>query len=663
MKKIREFLAPLAQYSRLVHQYWFPVTKGSSKIFAILVLFLICFISSLLYFLVFGSISLANIAMPELLTKYTPGLVDWVQKISSGNLRYYFYGSIVVFPLLYILFRKNIKGRNYAWFLMFVLLTLAMMVSGINVILSYVGRFWQTALQQMDANSFWDNIKFHLLVYVVAMPIVVFYPWVQGKLGIHWRKYLTDFFTKNYFKNRAYFEIHSSKAIDNPDQRIAEDIRSFTSTSLSFLLIILGSLIDLVAFTFVLLSISKLLTQVLLIYAVGGTILTVLIGRPLFKINFQQLRLEANYRYALVHTRDNAESIAFYKGEQSEKNILKERFTEIVRNFNRLIGWQRNLRVFTKYYNYMVVLLPYMILAPLYFSKQIEFGKMYQAAFAFSMILDALSFIVVYFNDISSYAAATNRLGSFETVLDHATGVRSTEGLADRNRVELEAADDYAIDNLDLFTPDFKKNLIKALSTDEVAGKRLLIAGPSGSGKSSLVRTLAGLWRSGSGTIKYPQNKKVFFIPQKPYITLGSLKEQILYPYTERDADENSVIELLNTVNLPELSEQIKSNPEVLTSNNINWNETLSLGEQQRLAFSRLLFAKPDYAILDEATSALDVDNERSIYTKLSASSVTYISVGHRPQLAHYHDAVLLLDGKGGWQILSPDDYIKSLMV
>jgi len=662
MKKLRTAIESIIQYFRLVHQYWLPVSRGSSRYFSLLVLLLICFITSLLYLFVLASISFANYSIPDIVSKYTPGLVEWINTISRSPLHYLFIAGIFVFPAVFILLAKKISGHFYAWLMLFILLTLSMCVSGVNVIQSYVGRFWQNALQAQDATAFWNNIMFHLLVYVVAMPIVVFYPWVQGRIGIHWRKHLTDFFTNKYFANRAYFEIHSSKSIDNPDQRIAEDIRSFTSTSLSFLLIILGALIDLAAFTFVLLTISKFLTQVLLLYAFGGTIFTVLIGKPLFKINFEQLKREANYRYALVHTRDNAESIAFYHGEESERNTLKSRFANIVDNFNRLIGWQRNLRVFTKYYNYMVVLLPYMILAPMFFAHKIEFGQMFQASFAFGIILDALSVIVVYFNDISSYSAATTRLGSFERVLQNATGIRTEEGHLDQNRVELVASDSYKIENLDLFTPDFKKHLIKELSTGDVSGRRLLVAGPSGSGKSSLIRTIAGLWRCGSGTIKYPDGKNIFFIPQKPYITLGSLKEQILYPDTDRAAEDGSILEMLETVNLQELAGQVKASPELLTSSTVNWNETLSLGEQQRLAFARLIYAKPDYAILDEATSALDVENERLIYTRLKSSSVTYISVGHRPQLAHYHDAVLLLDGHGGWKIITPEEYIRELM-
>ncbi len=533
--------------------------------------------------------------------------------------------------------------KRGAWVLLFLLGVLSLSVSGLNVAISFVGRFFQNALVAKNQPEFWRYLFIYAGVFVVGTPIVVVYRFVNRKLGIYWRQWLTGHFLEKYFSNRAYYEINADDKVDNPDQRIAEDVRSFTVTSLSFLMIIIGNAIDLISFSGILWSISVPLTLVLIGYSILGTIGTLLLGKRLIKLNFDQLRYEGNFRYGLVHVRDNAESIAFYGGEEQEFQQIRNRFRDVFRNFNLLIGWQRNVDFFTTGYGYLTIIVPTVVVAPMFFRGEIDFGAITQASFAFRQILEALSIIVNQIEQITAFSAGVNRLAVFTDTLE----TNSLTQQDNTRKIDVVEEDRLSLDRLTLQTPGGKQVLIQDLSLVVEPGQGLLVVGPSGTGKSSLLRAIAGLWNTGTGRLGRPGLVEMMFLPQRPYMLLGTLREQLLYPGGLEVSDRQLEM-VLAQVNLADLPERVGG-----WDMELDWDDLLSLGEQQRLAFARLLLQKPRYAILDEATSALDLTNEENLYRQLQHLGVTYLSVGHRASLRSYHDRVLELFGDTGWQIVA----------
>lgn len=506
-----------------------------------------------------------------------------------------------------------------------------------------------SALAAQDADRFWFSMEKCLAILVVGVPVYAFYYFVRDKLGLHWRRWLTQKFLGSYFSNRAYYELNASSEIDNPDQRMAEDINTFTQKSLQFLLVLVGALLQLIAFSGVLWSISRELVAFLIVYAVVGTVVTILVfGKVLIGLNFFQLKREANFRFSLVRIRENAEAIAFYRGEAQESRQVGQFFDAAFDNFNKLIRVQLNLNLFQYGYSFLTIILPSAIIAGRVISGELEVGRAIQAAGAFAAILAALTVIIDNFDSFSKFAAGIDRLDSFAKFL----AGKEAGAVSVADHIEFVDGADLAIENLCLQTPKRERTLVQDLSLTVTPGQGLMIVGASGCGKSSLLRAMAGLWHSGSGRIMAPANGNMLFLPQRPYMRQGSLRSQLLYPQQEREIGDDELLRLLVSVNLPNLAAQAGG-----LDSELDWSKVLSVGEQQRIAFARVLLHAPRYAMLDEATSALDIANEDSLYRLLAGSGTTLVSVGHRPSILKYHPQVLEIGGDGSWQLYAADSY------
>ncbi|WP_413164469.1 ABC transporter ATP-binding protein/permease [Capilliphycus salinus ALCB114379] len=642
------------RFLAIAQPFFYPLEPGSSKVFLGLLLLLLTFLFAAVFVLVAGVTLGSQYLLPEFFNSIAPGLYQTVMGLIESPWIVVF-GLMLILPLIAAFYYKdNLESRWQPWAFLAILLLLSVSVSGLNVIISYVSNFFTTALSEKNESEFWRFLFVYAGVFVVGIPIVALYTYTRDRLANFWRRWLTDKFLDNYFDHRAYYKLESQRQIDNPDQRISEDIKAFTRISLVFLLILLNSIIDVISFSGILWTISKKLSVFLLFYAIFGTAITVLIGRRLIPLNFNQLRLEADFRYGLVHVRDNAESIAFYQGEEQESLQIKERFLRAFHNFNLLIGWQRNVDYFTTGYRYIVIILPSLIMAPLYFAGEIRFGDITQANFAFSQVLAAFSVVVSQIEALSAFAAGINRLATFSEAL-HPDRTTPQPG---EPRIDLTIDSPLALEHITLNTPNYQKTLVQDLSLTLQPGQGLLIMGKSGAGKSSLLRAIAGLWRSGTGQLIRPNLQEMLFLPQKPYMILGTLREQLLYPFTERGVDDGKLHQILELVNLDYIPEQVSG-----FDVELDWANVLSLGEQQRLAFARLLLSQPRYAILDEATSALDLKNEERLYQKLQDTQTTYVSVGHRLSLLKYHHQVLELLGDTNWRLVSAEDYQADLNV
>ncbi|MGK7933962.1 MAG: ABC transporter ATP-binding protein/permease [Microcystaceae cyanobacterium] len=662
--------------------YFFPVGQPQSplrgrrtRVFLELIFTLLIIVVSFTFFLTVGLTFLGKTLFTNFFETVAKDLISNIDSLLATPAPYLFLALLLLGGLAFSKQQRHLNDKWKQWSLLGVILFLSLVVTGLNVILSYTFRLVDNSFIKNEPSIFWQTMIIYGIVLVVAIPIIVGYFYVRQKLGLMWREWLTKHFLKSYFSQRAYYELDSNSThtvinssnqqvtIDNPDQRVTQDIDSFTKVTLSFLLDILDSILTLVSFTAVLYTISPLLMVGLLVYALVGNIIAIALGSPLIGINYEQLRLEANFRYGMVRVRDNAESIAFYRGEELEKKQVTKRLEKAVKNYNKLIIWQSFLVLFQRGYNFFTRPISYILLGPLVFAGTLDFGAIGQATFAFVMVLSSLSIITNQIREITEFAASVNRLGEFYEFLEDPSGENKKGKQQEQQKlgsISTKTGEHIQLENITLQTPT-KRVLIEGLSVNINPNDNLLIMGASGSGKSSLLRAIAGLWKTGSGTIYRPidpleeekndQSEKIklklLFLPQRPYMILGTLREQLLYPNPANKVSDDYLQQILETVNLPDLAKRFEAGFNTIE----DWENVLSLGEQQRVAFARVLISQPDYAILDEATSALDVKNEEFLYEKLAHQGTTYISVGHRPTLTRYHQQLLEILEEGNWQL------------
>ncbi|MBX7207513.1 MAG: ABC transporter ATP-binding protein/permease [Verrucomicrobiaceae bacterium] len=538
------------------------------------------------------------------------------------------------------------ERRRKARGLLTMLFTLSVASVGITVLTSYAARDVMTAIEKKNSHAWWPAMGRYLGSFVIAMLIDVYYRWAEQSLGLLWREWMAQHLIKRYFNNRAYYRLRGSENIDNPDQRISEDVRNFTTDTLSYTLMALSSVMTLVGFIGVLWSISGTLVTVAFGYAVAGTVMCVLIGRRLVRLHYDKYQKEADFRYGLVRVRDNAESIAFYRGEKREHLDLVRRLGSVVVNMRTIIAWNRTLGFFRNSYNYLALLLPIAIVAPMFMEGEIQFGMVTQSIDAFAQVLAALTLISSNFEGLSSYLAGVQRLGSLWDDLDDFDADERRASTESIQQLEAEGRH-VKLDKLTVRTPDKSKTLVTGLTFEIMQAQSLIIMGESGTGKSSVLRTIAGLWPGGTGSLERPLLRDLMFLPQRPYMVPGNLRDQFLYPYPDRGLSDDKIHDVVRMVNLGDVTDRVNGDLNCV----IDWTNVLSLGEQQRVAFARLLARRPKFAFLDEATSALDEDNQALLYRLLRDSGIGYVSVGHRTTLIPYHQRVLQLHRGASWDI------------
>jgi len=654
MNPLQAFRSQLGKLRRLAQPYFLPIEDTSGWQFLLLIVALLAVVVGSTLLLLTGTVSLSGALIPKIQQRFLPGVPEQVAAIWASP------AGLVVMVLFALglgcfgaLRSKLRQGRWLPWLLMAVITLLILVINGINVGISYIARSVDNTLVAYKADEFWQVVAIYAFCLVLALPIRALQSYLIPKLGLLWREWLSGRLLGRYLSNRAYYVLNpndeTAEEIDNPDQRISQDTASFTTTSLSVTVEIVAALLTFLSFIVVLWTISSKLALWLLIYSVGGTALIVFASRKLVQLNYDQLRLEADFRYGLVHIRDNAESIAFYGGEQQESREASRRLTGAIRNYDRLIVWQALISVIQRSYDYFSRFLPWLVIAPIYFAKEVDFGVFGQASIAFSQVLFSVSYIVNYIDQLAAFSASISRLEGFQGKVE---AINRCEVHRELQAVAPGAASSLLVRHVDLIPPHTDRRLIRDLSLEVGPDQRVLVVGPSGCGKTSLLRLVSGLWAPAAGEVERPPVSELLFIPQKPYMILGSLREQLCYPLDPQRFSDEHLRSVLEEVRLGDL---VQRYPDFAIKQ--DWPRLLSLGEQQRLAFARLLLNSPRFVVLDEATSALDVATEKHLYGLLSQREMAFVSVGHRPTLKAFHTNVLELDGQGGWKLIPAASY------
>jgi putative ATP-binding cassette transporter len=540
------------------------------------------------------------------------------------------------------------RGDAGWWPLLSVLLVLLLAIASVrlSVLFSYYYNGLYTAMQELDAPTFWLYVVLFIVLATIHVARVMFELYVQQALVIRWRAWLTDRMIGDWLDGRAYHKGRYTKAaVDNPDQRIQEDINSFPDNSITLGIGAISALVSLVSFTIILWSLSgplnilgvevpRAMTFLAYIFVIIASVIAFRIGRPLILLNFLQERFNASFRYALVRLRENSENVAFQRGERVEQEVLGTRFRDVISNMWAILfrslkfsGW--NLSV-----TQTAEIFPLIIQAPRFFAGQITLGDVQQTANVFGQVHDSLSFFRNAYDDFASYRAVLDRLTG---LLDANSAARALP------TADVEEGDDLQVRDLTVRRPD-ERVLIDDLDLDATAGTSLLVTGPSGAGKTTLLRSLAQLWPYANGSVRRPTDDGSLFLPQQPYLPLGTLRDALAYPGPASEMDDGRAAELLRKVYLPQLADQLDEVDD--------WARRLSPGEQQRLGFARVLVVRPKVVFLDEATSAIDEGLEQSLYNLLREElpDMAIVSVGHRSSLRRFHDELLELGAEGRWE-------------
>jgi putative ATP-binding cassette transporter len=495
--------------------------------------------------------------------------------------------------------------------------------------------FYNTLQNKDQADFFRELGRFTLLAFTWII-IVVYQRYFQQMLQIEWRTWLTERFLADWLRDQGYYRMQLlNLGTDNPDQRIADDLRLFVDYTLSLSLGLLSAVVTLVSFITILwglsgafelwgVNIPGYMVWAALIYAIVGSVLTHLVGRPLIGLDFNQQRFEADFRFSLVRLRENSEGVALYRGEREELAGLRQRFGAVIANWWKLMLKQKQLTWLTSFYGQLAIIFPLVVVSPRYFSGQMQLGGIFQTASAFGQVQGALSWFIGAYGQFALWKATVDRLIGFTQALSKAQA-------AEAGGQRIEEGENLSLEQLSLELPQGTQ-LLSDASLEIQPKEDVLVTGPSGSGKSTLFRALAGIWPYWRGRIRLPKGARVLFLPQKPYLPIGSLKRAVAYPDDPAQFSDEQVLAALEAVGLPGFQDRLERSE--------NWAQVLSGGEQQRLAFARALLIKPGWLFLDEATASLpDADQDR-LYRLLKERlpATTLVSIGHREALASHHD-------------------------
>ena len=539
------------------------------------------------------------------------------------------------------------EEKKKAFFLLACIIALTLGVVFMLVQLNTWNNSFYSALQNYDAEKIFAELIHFSWLAAIYIILAVYSYFLQQTLILNWRRWLTTKFIDIWLEHKTYYNLQMfGKDTDNPDQRISEDVRQFVEMTLSFAIGILKAACTFISFVFILYQLSGPLTfnflgrswtipgymlWASLIYSIIGTWLTHLVGRKLVKLNFIQQRYEADFRFSMIRLRESAESVAFYRGEAQEGSVFKNRFKLLLDNFWQLVNKQKQLVFLSSGYSQIAIIFPFVVAMNRYLAKEVSLGGLMQVASAFGRVQDSLSYFVDMYSSIAQWQAVVVRLTYF------GRHMHEVSQQAEQFHVERFATSEaVSAENLQVNLPDGSP-LLQNINFKLLPQHNVLIKGVSGSGKSTLLRALAGIWPFVEGKINLPPTQELMFIPQKPYLPLGSLREALLYPGNKKLSD-TELYYLMDICQIGYLKDKLE-----LTA---DWSHVLSVGEQQRLAFVRAHIQEPKWLFLDEATSALDEETEAEMYSLLQdrLKNTTVVSVGHRSTLNKFHEFVLRLD-------------------
>ena len=539
------------------------------------------------------------------------------------------------------------EEKKKAFFLLACIVGLTLAIVYMLVLLNRWNNSFYSALQNYQTEKIFDELFHFTYLAFTYIVLAVYSYYLQQVLILNWRRWLTERFIEIWLKNKTYYNLQMfGKDTDNPDQRISEDVRLFVEMTLSFAIGLLKAVTTLASFVVILYELSGSLKFTLFgqeweisgylfwaafFYSILGTWVTHLVGRKLVKLNFIQQRYEADFRFSMIRLRESSESVAFYRGEGQESKVFKERFTLLLDNFWKIVNKQKQLVWLNSGYSQIAIIFPFVAAMNRYLAKEFTLGGLMQVASAFGRVQDSLSYFVDTYSSLATWQSVVMRLTYF--------GRHMQEVSAEAERFHLErfvAAEEVRADNMQVNLPDGTP-LLQNINFTLEPGSNVLIKGVSGSGKSTLLRAIAGIWPFVEGKIVLPEQEKLMFIPQKPYLPLGSLREALLYPGNKPVSDE-VLINLMEECQIGYLKDKL----DIVA----DWSHVLSVGEQQRLAYVRAHIQEPVWLFLDEATSALDEETEAKMYSLIGErlANTTIVSIGHRSTLNKYHQLVLELD-------------------